>query len=214
MEALGINIMAEPDKVEKEVEKVGIGFMFAPTFNKSMRFVGQARSEMGIRSSFNILGPLANPSGAKRQLIGVYSPDLTEIVAKAMKELGVERAFVVSAMDKMDEISTAEDTQISEIKNGEVITYKVTPEQFGFKRASAEDLKGADGAGNAEITKAILSGKERGARRDIVLLNAGAALYIGGKAESIEEGIKLAAETIDSGRALEKLESLVEFSNK
>lgn len=214
LEALGINIMAEPEKVEKEVEEVGIGFMFAPTFNKSMRFVGQARAEMGIRSIFNILGPLANPSGAKRQLIGVYSPDLTEIVAKAMKELGVERAFVVSAMDKMDEISIAEDTQISEIKDGEVITYKVTPEQFGFQRVSAEDLRGADGAGNAEITKAVLSGKERGARRDIVLLNAGAALYIGGKAESVEEGIKLAAETIDSGRAMEKLETLVEFSNK
>lgn len=214
LEALGINIMAEPEKVEREVEEVGIGFMFAPTFNKSMRYVGQARAEMGIRSIFNILGPLANPSGAKRQLIGVYSPKLTETIAKALPELGVERALVVSSVNGMDEISTAEDTQISELRDGKVVTYTVTPEQYGFKRVSTQELKGADGAGNAEITKAILSGKDKGAKRDIVLLNAGAALYISGVAESVEAGIKIAEETIDSGRAMEKLESLVEFSNK
>lgn len=214
LEALGVNILAEPQKVEKEVEEVGIGFMFAPTFNKSMRYVGQARAEMGIRSIFNILGPLANPSGARRQLIGVYSPKLTETIAKAMSKLGVEQALVVSSVNGMDEISTAEDTQISELRDGRVVTYTVTPEQYGFKRVSAEELKGADGSGNAEITKAILSGQEKGPKRDIVLLNAGAALYIGGVAESVEAGIKLAAETIDSGRAMEKLESLVEFSNK
>lgn len=214
LEALGVNIMADPAKVEREVEEVGIGFMFAPAFNKSMRFVGQARSEMGIRSIFNILGPLANPSGAKRQLIGVYSPALTEVIARALHELGVEQALVVSSVNGMDEISTSEDTQISELRDGKVTTYIVKPEQFGFHRVHAEELKGSDGAGNAEITKAVLSGRERGAKRDIVLLNAGAALYIGGMAESIENGIKLAAEIIDSGRAMDKLQSLVEFSNK
>ena len=214
LEALGVNILAEPGKVEKEVEEVGIGFMFAPAFNKSMRFVGQARAEMGIRSIFNILGPLANPSGAKRQLIGVYSPKLTEVIAKALYQLGVERALVVSSVNGMDEISTAEDTHISELKNGKVTTYFITPEQYGFRRVATEELKGADGKENAEITKAVLSGKEKGAKRDIVLLNAGAACYIGGMAGSIEEGIQLAKETIDSGRAMEKLETLVEFSNK
>lgn len=214
LEALGVNIMAEPDKVEREVEEVGIGFMFAPTFNKSMRFVGQARAEMGIRSIFNILGPLANPSGARRQLIGVYSPKLTEVIARALKELGVERALVVSSVSGMDEISTAEDTCIAELGNGKVTTYKITPEQFGFRRAEASELKGMDGQGNARIARAILAGEEKGAKRDIVLFNAGAALYIGGRAETIKEGIALAGEAVDSGRALEKLESLVEFSNK
>lgn len=214
LEALGINILADPEKVEQEVEQVGIGFMFAPVFNKSMRYVGQARAEMGIRSIFNILGPLANPSGAKNQVIGVYSPDLTEVIAMAMKELGVERAMVVSAMDGMDELSTAEDTRVSEIRDGKVETYTLTPEQFGFRRSAREELKGAEGAENARITRAILNGEDKGAKRDIVLFNAGAALYIGGMADNIEKGISLAAQTIDSQRALEKLESLVEFSNK
>lgn len=214
LEALGINIMADPGKVEREVEEVGIGFMFAPSFNKSMRHVGQARAEMGIRSIFNILGPLANPSGARRQLIGVYSPELTETVAEAMNVLGVEQALVVSSLRGMDEISNAEETQISELRDGRVTTYTVMPEQYGFRRAALEELRGAGGEENAAITRAILSGQERGAKRDIVLLNAGAALYISGMAASMEEGILLAEETIDSGRALEKLESLVEFSNK
>ena len=165
LEALGVNIMADPKKVEECVEKTGIGFMFAQLFNKSMRYVGQARSEMGIRTVFNILGPLANPSRAKNMVVGVYSPSLTEKVATAMSRLGVERAYVVSGED------------------------------------------------NAKITRAILDGTERGAKRDIVLLNAGATLYVGGVAESMEAGVKLAAEAIDSGAAAQKLEELVRVSN-
>lgn len=214
LEALGVNIMAEPKLVEKCVEEVGIGFMFAQLFNKSMKYVGQARSEMGIRTVFNILGPLANPSRAKNMVVGVYSPTLTEKVATAMSRLGVERAFVVSGEDNMDEITLTGATTVSEIKDGKVTTYQITPEQFGMKRASLEELRGGDGAENAEITKNILKGTEKGAKRDIVLLNAGATLYVGGVAESIEAGVKLAAEAIDSGAAYKRLEELVKVSNQ
>lgn len=214
LEALGVNIMAEPAQVEKCVEEVGIGFMFAQLFNKSMKYVGQARNEMGIRTVFNILGPLANPSRAKNMVVGVYSPELTEKVATAMSRLGVERAFVVSGEDNMDEITLTGATTISEIKDGVVTTYQVTPEQFGMKRASLEELRGGDGVANAQITKEILQGKEQGAKRNIVLLNAGATLYVGGVAESIEAGVKLAAEAIDSGAAYAKLEELVKVSNQ
>lgn len=213
LEALGVNIMAEPELVQKCVEEVGIGFMFAQLFNKSMKYVGQARKEMGIRTVFNILGPLANPSRAKNMVVGVYSPELTEKIATAMSRLGVERAFVVSGCDNMDEITLSGATTVSEIKDGKVTTYQITPEQFGIKTASLEELKGGDGAENAEITKNILKGIEKGAKRDIVLLNAGATLYVGGVAESIEAGVKLAAEVIDSGKAYEKLEELVRVSN-
>ncbi|MDD6307162.1 MAG: anthranilate phosphoribosyltransferase [Clostridiales bacterium] len=213
LEALGVNIMAEPELVQKCVEEVGIGFMFAQLFNKSMKYVGQARKEMGIRTVFNILGPLANPSRAKNMVVGVYSPELTEKIATAMSRLGVERAFVVSGCDNMDEITLSGATTVSEIKDGKVTTYLITPEQFGIKTASLEELKGGDGAENAEITKNILKGIEKGAKRDIVLLNAGATLYVGGVAESIEAGVKLAAEVIDSGKAYEKLEELVRVSN-
>ena len=214
LEALGVNIMAEPAQVGKCVEEVGIGFMFAQLFNKSMKYVGQARNEMGIRTVFNILGPLANPSRAKNMVVGVYSPELTEKVATAMSRLGVERAFVVSGEDNMDEITLTGATTISEIKDGVVTTYQVTPEQFGMKRASLEELRGGDGVANAQITKEILQGKEQGAKRNIVLLNAGATLYVGGVAESIEAGVKLAAEAIDSGAAYAKLEELVKVSNQ
>ena len=214
LEALGVNIMASPTEVEKCVEEVGIGFMFAQLFNQSMKYVGQARNEMGIRTVFNILGPLANPSRAKNMVVGVYSPELTEKVATAMSRLGVERAFVVSGEDNMDEITLSGATTVSEIKNGEVSTYQITPEQFGLARASLEELRGGDGKENAQITKDILQGKEQGAKRDIVLLNAGATLYIGGVAESIEAGVKLAAEAIDSGAAYAKLLQLVEVSNQ
>ncbi len=214
LEALGVNIMAEPKVVEKCVNEVGIGFMFAQLFNKSMRYVGQARSEMGIRTVFNILGPLANPSRAKNMVVGVYSPKLTEKVATAMSRLGVERAFVVSGEDNMDEITLSGETTVSEIKDGKVTTYQITPEQFGIKRASVEELRGGDGAENAAITTAILKGEERGAKRDIVLLNAEATLYVGGVAETIEAGVKLAAEAIDSGAAYEKLKELVKVSNQ
>ena len=214
MEALGVNITAEPDVVTKCVEEAGIGFMFAPSFNKSMKYVGQARKEMGVRSVFNILGPLANPSDAKCMVVGVYDPSLTELMAKSMCNLGVERGFVVSGEDCMDEFTLTGKTTVSEINDGEVYTYEVTPEQFGFTRASLEDLQGGDGEENARITMGILRGQEQGAKRDIVLLNAGAALYVGGIARNVADGINLAAVSIDSGRAYHVLERLVELSNQ
>lgn len=213
LEALGVNIMADPKKVEECVEKIGIGFMFAQLFNKSMRYVGQARSEMGIRTVFNILGPLANPSRAKNMVVGVYSPSLTEKVATAMSRLGVERAYVVSGEDNMDEITLTGATTVSEIRDGAVTTFTITPEQFGMKRVSLEELRGGSGGENAKITRTILDRTERGAKRDIVLLNAGATLYVGGVAESMEAGVKLAAEAIDSGAAARKLKELVRVSN-
>ena len=214
LESLGVNILADPDKVEKCVEEAGIGFMFAPNFNKSMKYVGQARNEMGVRSVFNVLGPLANPSDAKCMVVGVYDPSLTELMAKAMSLLGVENGFVVSGEDHMDEFTLTGKTTVSEIKNGKVSTYQVSPEQFGLKCASLEDLQGGDGAQNAAITKAILKGEEKGQKRHMVLLNAGVTLYAGGKAGSIQEGIRLAAESIDSGKAYGGLKKLVKLSNE
>lgn len=214
LEELGVNISADPEVVTKCVEEAGLGFMFAPNFNKSMKYVGQARKEMGIRSVFNILGPLANPSDAKCMVVGVYDPALTELIAKAMSNLGVESGFVVSGEDCMDEFTLTGKTKVSEIKDGKVSTYEVTPEQFGFQRAVLEELQGGDGKQNAEITREILKGQVKGAKRDIVLLNAGATLYAGKVADSIEDGIHMAEASIDSGRAYHVLEKLVEISNQ
>ncbi len=213
LEALGVNIAADPDVVKKCVEEVGIGFMFAPHFNPAMKYVGKVRKDLGFRTIFNILGPLSNPSRARAMVVGVYTSKLTDVIAKAMMNIGVERAFVVSGCDNMDEITLTGSTTISEIKDGRVNTFTVTPEQFGFKRCGLDELQGGDGTVNAEITKDILSGKEKGAKRDIVLLNAGATLYVGGMADSIQAGIRLAQETIDSGKALKTLEALVNASN-
>ena len=214
LEALGVNISADPDVVEKCVEEVGIGFMFAPHFNPAMKYVGPVRKEMGIRTVFNILGPLSNPSRAKAMVVGVYSPSLTEVIAGTMANLGVKRGFVVSGEDNMDEFTLTGPSTVSEIKDGKVKTYEITPEQFGLTRCKMEELQGGNGTVNAQITKDILSGKERGAKREIVLLNAGATLYIGGKADSIEEGIRIAGETIDSGKAMETLEAMVKATNE
>ena len=213
LEALGVNIAADPDVVKKCVEEVGIGFMFAPHFNPAMKYVGKVRKDLGFRTIFNILGPLSNPSRAKAMVVGVYTSKLTDVIAKVMMNIGVERAFVVSGCDNMDEITLTGGTTISEIKDGRVNTFTVTPEQFGFKRCGLDELQGGDGTVNAGITKDILSGKEKGAKRDIVLLNAGATLYVGGMADSIQAGIRLAQETIDSGKALKTLEALVNASN-
>lgn len=213
LEALGVNIAADPDVVKKCVEEVGIGFMFAPHFNPAMKYVGKVRKDLGFRTIFNILGPLSNPSRARAMVVGVYTSKLTDVIAKAMMNIGVERAFVVSGCDNMDEITLTGGTTISEIKDGRVNTFTVTPEQFGFKRCGLDELQGGDGTVNAGITKDILSGKEKGAKRDIVLLNAGATLYVGGMADSIQAGIRLAQETIDSGKALKTLEALVNASN-
>ncbi len=213
LEKLGVNISADLSVVERCVETVGLGFMFAPHFNPAMRYVGKVRQELGFRTVFNILGPLSNPSRAKGMVVGVYSPKLTETMARVMAYLGVERAFLVSGCDNMDEITLTGETTISEIKDGEVHTYTVTPEQYGFTRCSLEELQGGDAEVNAQITKSILAGTETGPKRDIVLLNAGATLYIGGKAETVEEGIALAKEALESGKAMKVLEDLVAATN-
>ena len=199
--------------VEECIEKVGMGFMFAQIFNKAMKNVGQARSDMGIRTIFNILGPISNPSNAKGALIGVYSDRLTEPLAKAMHAMGVERGIVACGNSCMDEITVAGSTQISEIKDNEVRTYIVKPENFGMKTVSVEDIRGGDCDENAKITRAVLSG-EKGPKRDIVLLNAGAAIYVAGLADSIAEGIKKAEESVDTGAAMKVLEDLIEISKK
>lgn len=213
LEALGVNISADPDVVTRCVETVGIGFMFAPHFNPAMKYVGKVRKELGFRTVFNTLGPLSNPSRAKAMVVGVYDKNLTETIANAMMNMGVERALVVSGNDNMDEITLTGATTISEIKDNTVNTYTVTPEQFGFKTVELKELQGGDGKVNAQITKDILSGKEKGAKRNIVLLNAGATLYAGGMCSSIEEGIKIAEKTIDSGKAASIIDALVEASN-
>lgn len=213
LEALGVNISADPDVVSRCVETVGIGFMFAPHFNPAMKYVGKVRKELGFRTVFNTLGPLSNPSRAKAMVVGVYDKNLTETIANAMMNMGVERALVVSGNDDMDEITLTGATTISEIKDNTVNTYTVTPEQFGFETVELKELQGGDGKVNAQITKDILSGKEKGAKRNIVLLNAGATLYAGGMCSSIKEGIKLAEKTIDSGKAASIIDALVEASN-
>lgn len=213
LEALGVNISADSDVVSRCVETVGIGFMFAPHFNPAMKYVGKVRKELGFRTVFNTLGPLSNPSRAKAMVVGVYDKNLTETIANAMMNMGVERALVVSGNDNMDEITLTGATTISEIKDNTVNTYTVTPEQFGFETVELKELQGGDGKVNAQITKDILSGKEKGAKRNIVLLNAGATLYAGGMCSSIEEGIKLAEKTIDSGKAASIIDALVEASN-
>ena len=213
LEALGVNIMLEAPQVQTCIEETGIGFMFAQVFNKSMKNVGQARNDMGIRTIFNILGPISNPSNAKAALIGVFSPDLTEPIARAMQEMGVERAMVVSGCDGMDEITLTGTTTVAEIREGTVNCYELDPKDYGFDYISGDELKGGQGADNARFTVDVLSGMP-GAKRDVVLLNAGAAIYIGGRAESLAKGIELAGTVIDAGLALNKLNELVKFTNK
>lgn len=213
LEELGVNIMLSPEQVEACVDEIGIGFMFAQRFIPKMKHVSPVRKELGIRTIFNILGPLSNPSGAKAQVIGVFNPKLTDPYAQAMRALGVERAIVMNGLDGMDEFTVSADTMVSEIKNGHVINYRISPEQFGLERAMKEELTGGDAKLNAMITKDILSGT-KGPKRDIVLLNAAYGLYAGGAVESIEDGIDLAREAIDSGKAMAKLEAMIAFTNK
>lgn len=212
LECLGVNIMLEADEVEKCIEEVGMGFMFAQVFNKSMKYVGKARSEMGIRTIFNILGPVSNPSNAKAVVIGVFAENYTEPLAKVFLKMGVERGVVVYG-GGMDEITVLGKTRVSEIKDGKVTTYDISPEDFGIPVAKTEDIVGGTGEENAKTTLAILNG-EKSPKRDIVLMNAGATIYVAGLADSIAEGIKKAEESIDSGKALAKLEALVEFTNR
>mgnify|MGYP003090191388 FL=1 len=213
LEALGVNIEEDPAKCRELLEKVGICFFFAQKYHNSMKYVGAIRKELGFRTVFNILGPLTNPAHPKRQLLGVYDEYLIEPLAKVLMELGVKRGMVVYGMDKLDEISLSAPTKVCEIKDGSLHTYEIKPEDFGLSRCKKEDLAGGDPKENAAITLSILKG-EKGAKRDAVLLNAGAALYIGEKAKSMQEGINLAARLIDSQKALKVLEDFIKVSNE
>ena len=212
LEALGVNIEQSPEKCKELLEKVGMCFFFAQKYHTSMKYVGAIRKELGFRTVFNILGPLTNPGSPKYQLLGVYDEYLAEPLAKVLMSLGVKRGMVVYGKDKLDEISLSAPTAVCEFKDGWYKTYTITPEDFGLNRCEKADLVGGTPQENAEITRAILKG-EKGAKRDAVLMNAGAALYIGGKAETMAEGITLAAELIDSGAALKVLNRFIEVSN-
>lgn len=213
LEALGVNIQQDPEKCLELLEKVGMCFFFAQKYHTSMKYVGSIRRELGFRTVFNILGPLTNPGSPKLQLLGVYDEYLVEPLARVLMSLGVRRGMVVYGQDKLDEISMSAPTTVCEFKDGWYKTYTIRPEAFGLSRCEKSDLVGGTPEENAKITRAILGG-EKGPMRDAVLLNAGAGLYIGGKAESFKEGVQLAAELIDSGAAEEKLEQLIRVSNE
>lgn len=213
LEALGININQEPEKCVELLEKAGICFMFAQKYHTSMKYVGAIRRELGVRTVFNILGPLTNPARPVYQLLGVYSEALIEPLAHVLISMGVKKGLVVYGQDCLDEISLSAPTTVCELEDGVIKRYTITPEQFGFERCDRNDLKGGTPEENAKITIDILSG-ERSARRNAVLLNAGAAIYAARAAQSIEEGIKKAAEAIDSGAALEVLKKYREVSNR
>lgn len=214
LEALGVNIQQDPDKCVELLKEAGMCFFFAQKYHTSMKYVGAIRKELGFRTVFNILGPLTNPGSPKMQLLGVYDEYLVQPLAQVLINLGVERGMVVYGQDKLDEISLSSPTTICEFKDGWMKNYVITPEDFGFERCKKEDLVGGTPEENAAITKAILSGEERGHKRNAVLLNAGASLYIGNKAETFADGVKLAAELIDSKKALETLNKVIEVSNR
>ncbi|MBD5543989.1 MAG: anthranilate phosphoribosyltransferase [Lachnospiraceae bacterium] len=213
LEALGVNIQQSPQRCIELLKEVGMCFFFAQKYHTSMKYVGPIRKELGFRTVFNILGPLTNPGSPAMQLLGVYDEYLVEPLAQVLISLGVKRGMVVYGQEKLDEISMCAPTTVCEIQDGWFKSYVITPEQFGLKRCTKEDLAGGTPEENANIVRAILNG-EKGHKRNAVLMNAGAALYIGGKAESIQDGILLAAELLDSGKVMETLEKLIEVSNR
>ena len=213
LEALGVNINQDPEKCIELLDEVGMCFFFAQKYHTSMKYVGAVRKELGFRTVFNILGPLTNPSSPSMQLLGVYDEYLVEPLAQVLINLGVKRGMVVYGQEKLDEISMCAPTTVCEFKDGWMKNYVITPEEFGFERCTKEDMVGGTPEENAKITLDILNGK-KGHKRNAVLMNAGASLYIGGKAETLKDGIKLAAELIDSGAALKILEKFIEISNR
>lgn len=215
LEALGVNIMLTPDQVKRCIEEIGIGFLFAPNFHSAMKHAIVPRKELGIRTIFNMLGPLTNPSGASRQLIGVFDEKLTKVFAQVLRNLGIQRAMIVHADDGMDEITISGPTNISEIiEGGRVISYKISPEDFQIETGSKADLVSTGLNDNVLITKLILEGKDIGAKRDAVILNAGAAIYLADITKTLKEGILVAEQTIESGAAKQKFEELIAVSNR
>jgi len=212
LEQLGFNLAAEPDLMERALNEIGIGFLFAQNFHRAMKFAAPVRKQMGVRTIFNLLGPLTNPAGASCQLIGVFKPDLTEMFAHVLKALGSRRVLVVHGSDGMDEITLTGPTRCSELKDGVIRTYDIHPTRFFGDACAAADLAGGAPADNAAITRGILSGAIRGPKRDIVLINAAASLLAADLADSLETGIRAAAAAIDSGAALDKLERLIAWS--
>ena len=213
LEALGVNLDLSPEKCLELLNTVGICFFFAQKYHTSMRYVGAIRKELGIRTVFNILGPLTNPAAPKRQVLGVYDQSLVEPLARVLTSLGVRRGMVVYGQDKLDELSLSAPTSVCEFEGGNYRSYVLTPEELGLKRCTKEDLRGGAPEENAAITRAILRG-ERGPKRDAVLLNGGAALYIGGKADCLKSGVELAAQLIDSGAADQKLDEFIKASQE
>lgn len=212
LESLGVNITLAPKQSEEVLRRTGICFLFAQVYHGAMKFVGPVRKELGIRTVFNILGPLTNPANPNTQIMGVYDEGLVQTMAHVLSKLGVRKGMVVYGQDKLDEISMSAPTTICEFENGVFENYVITPEQFGFERCQKDDLLGGTPDENAKITRSILNG-EKGAKRNAVVLNAGAALFVAGKADSMLAGVRLAEEIIDTGKAAEKLEEFITVSN-
>ena len=213
LEALGVNITVSPAQSAQMLKDINICFLFAQKYHTAMRYVANVRKELGIRTVFNILGPLSNPAGANMQVMGVYDEKLVEPLARVLSNLGVKNAMVVYGQDCLDEISMSARTSVCEIKDGKFRSYEIEPEQFGFKKCDKEELVGGTPEENAKITLSILNG-EKGPRREAVLMNAGAAFYVAGKADTLEDAVKLAAEIIDSGKAKARLDEFIKLSNQ
>ena len=212
LEQLGVNIYIEPEKILKCLKEINLCFLFAQNYHLAMKYVAGVRNELSIRTIFNILGPLTSPAGASMQVLGVYEKELVEPLTEVLKNLGVKSALTVYGLDGMDEISVSDKTAVCELKDGEIMSYEISPEYFGMEHASKEDLVGGNAKENAQITLSILNG-EKGPRRNAVLLNSAAGLYVAGKVESLREGVELAEEIIDSGKALEQLEKFIYITN-
>jgi anthranilate phosphoribosyltransferase len=212
LEALGVKIDLEPKKVEECIDEVGIGFLFAPKFHQAMKYAMPARKEIGIRTIFNILGPLTNPANASAQVLGVFNAELTEVMATVLGNLGTKQAMVVHGLDGLDEITTTNKTKVSHLIEGKVNPYEIDPGDYGFVKAKREDLLGGSINENVKIAYEILKDKDGGPRKDIVLLNAAASILVSGKVKDLKDGIKLAVESIDSGAAIKKVEEMIKFT--
>ena len=214
LECLGVKIQSTPEQAKACLDTVGVSFLFAQSYHKSMRFVAPVRGQMGVRTVFNVLGPLTNPAQTDYIVLGVYEKKLLSVMAHVLIQIGIQRAMVVYGNDRLDEVSISDSTSVAEVRDGQVLEYELTPEQMGLPRGTKEEIVGGTAQENADITKGILNGSITGSKRNIVLLNAGCALYTIGKVASVQDGVSLAAEMIDSGKALEKLQELVTFTNR